>query len=171
MQAAAPIIRFIKAGWGSENFSLDSTSVENEMSVVQYAQLCGDRILLTGDAGRDGLTEAAMYAQSLGLPMPVNIFQVPHHGGRRNLSSELINFWVGPKLPQGLAENQWKFTAAISSAKEDTHHPRKVVFRALRHRGAYIFTTEHRLCVFQKNSKRSFSVMQNVPYSDEQEED
>jgi hypothetical protein len=68
MQVAAPIIRFIKAGWGSEKFSSDPTSVENEMSVIQYAQLCGDRILLTGDAGRDGLTEAAVYAQSLGLP-------------------------------------------------------------------------------------------------------
>ena len=59
MQAAAPVIRLIRAGWGSEKFS---SSVENEMSVIQYAVLCGDKILLTGDAGRDGMTEAADYA-------------------------------------------------------------------------------------------------------------
>jgi len=41
MQAAAPLIRFIKAGWGSEKFSSEPTSVENEMSVIQYATLCG----------------------------------------------------------------------------------------------------------------------------------
>jgi beta-lactamase superfamily II metal-dependent hydrolase len=171
VQAAAPIIRFIKAGWGSEKFSSDPTSVENEMSVVQYAQLCGDSILLTGDAGRDGLTEAALYAQSIGLPVPVSKFQAPHHGGRRNLSSELLDFWVGPKLPRMLPENQWRFTAAISSAKEDTDHPRKAVLRALRHRGAYILTTEDTPCILQKNSTRTFRVMQNVPYPDEQEGD
>ncbi len=62
MQAAAPLVRFIKAGWGSEKFSSEPTSVENEMSVIQYAVLCGDKIVLTGDAGRDALTEAANYA-------------------------------------------------------------------------------------------------------------
>ena len=48
MQAAAPIIRFIKAGWGSEKFAPEPTSAENEMSVIQYATLCGDRILADG---------------------------------------------------------------------------------------------------------------------------
>jgi hypothetical protein len=95
MQAAAPLIRFIKAGWGSEKFAPEPTSVENEMSVIQYATLCDDRILLTGDAGRDGLTEAAQYAVNKGLSVPVNKFQAPHHGGRHNLSSELLDFWVG----------------------------------------------------------------------------
>src|SRR4051812_6681185 len=52
-QAAAPLIRYVKAGWGSEKFSPEPTSVENEMSVIQCATLCGDRIALTGDAGRD----------------------------------------------------------------------------------------------------------------------
>jgi hypothetical protein len=45
MQAAAPALRFIKAGWGSEKFSSEPTSVENEMSVIQYALLCGDKIV------------------------------------------------------------------------------------------------------------------------------
>jgi hypothetical protein len=138
MHAAAPLIHFIKAGWGSEKFSAEATSVENKMSVIQYAVLCGDKILLTGDAGRDGLTEAAHYAVNNGHPVPVNKIQAPHHGGRRNLSSELLDFWVGVRLAQMVPKGQEKFEAVISSAKEDTAHPRKAVLRALRHRGAFI---------------------------------
>ena len=42
----------MKSLWGNEVFSEEETSAENEMSVVQYAKLCGKKILLTGDAGR-----------------------------------------------------------------------------------------------------------------------
>lgn len=171
MQAAAPIIRLIKAGWGSEKFSPEPTSVENEMSVIQYANLCGDKILLTGDAGRDGLLEAAQYAVRNGLAVPVNKFQVPHHGGRHNLSSDLLDFWVGPKLSQMLPKGQEKFEAAISAADEDKAHPRKVVLRALRHRGGFVLTTEDRPVIIQRNSSRTWTVAENVPYPDEQEED
>jgi beta-lactamase superfamily II metal-dependent hydrolase len=171
MQAAAPLIRFVKAGWGSEKFSSEPTSVENEMSVIQYATLCGDRILLTGDAGRDGLLEAAQYAVNNGLSVPVDKFQAPHHGGRHNLSSELLDFWVGPRLAQMVPKGQEKFEAAISSAKEDTAHPRKAVLRALRHRGAFILTTEDMPVIIQRNSTRTWNVVENVAYPDEQEED
>lgn len=171
LQAAAPVIRFIRAGWGSEKFSAEATSAENEMSVIQYAILCGDKILLTGDAGRDGLTEAAHYAVNSGLSVPVNKFQAPHHGGRRNLSSELLDFWVGPQLTQMVPAGQEKFTAVISSAKEDTAHPRNAVLRALRHRGAFILTTEDAPAIVQRNSTRTWNVAENVPYPDEQEED
>ena len=170
MQAAAPLVRFIKAGWGSEKFAPEPTSVENEMSVIQHATLCGDRILLTGDAGRDGLLEAAQYALTNGFGVPVNKFQVPHHGGRHNLSSELLDFWVGPRLPQMLPAGQEKFEAAISSAEEDTAHPRKVVLRALRHRGAFVLTTEKLPAIFQRNSSRTWTPVGNVPYPDEQED-
>jgi hypothetical protein len=47
MKPIAPIISFIKAGWGSEKFSTEETSVENEMSLVQYALLNGHKIVLT----------------------------------------------------------------------------------------------------------------------------
>jgi hypothetical protein len=128
--------------------------------------------VLTGDAGRDGLTEAANYAPQAGLILPgVDKFQAPHHGGRRNLSSEILDRWLGSRLPQMPPEGQTLFTAMISSAKEDPDHPRKAVLRALRHRGAFILTTENRACIVQRNSKRTFTYVQNVPYPDEQEED
>jgi beta-lactamase superfamily II metal-dependent hydrolase len=171
MQAAAPAIRLVKAGWGSEKFSAEPTSVENEMSVIQYAVLCGDKILLTGDAGRDGLTEAAHYAVSNGHAVPVNRFQAPHHGGRHNLSSDLLDFWVGPRLAQAVPKGQEKFEAVISAAKEDAAHPRKAVLRGLRHRGAYVLTTEEMPIILQRNSSRTWTMVENVPYPDEQEED
>jgi beta-lactamase superfamily II metal-dependent hydrolase len=171
MRAAEPVIHFIKAGWGSEKFSTEATSVENEMSVIQSAVLCGDKILLTGDAGRDGLTEAAHYAVNNGHSVPVNRFQAPHHGGRRNLSSELLDFWVGSRLAQMVPKGQEKFQAVISSAKEDAAHPRKAVLRALRHRGAFILTTENTPVILQRNSTRTWTVAENIAYPDEQEED
>ena len=49
--AAAKAMVYAKASWGAEVFSANPTSAENEMSVVQYAHLCGEKVLLTGDVG------------------------------------------------------------------------------------------------------------------------
>jgi beta-lactamase superfamily II metal-dependent hydrolase len=170
MELVEPVVAFVKAGWGSENFSSEETSVENEMTVVQYAMLCGDKIVLTGDAGRGALTEAAEYAPLAGLFLPgVTRFQAPHHGGRRNVSTALLDRWLGPRLPQMLPEGSEVFTAMISSAKEDTDHPRKAVLRGLRHRGAFIATTENGPFTVYRNINRGWTPLRNVPYPDEQE--
>jgi Metallo-beta-lactamase superfamily len=142
-QAAAKVISLLKAAWGEEVFSSGETSAENEMSVVQFANLCGKNILLTADAGRAALAEAADYAPNIGLSLPgIDQFQVPHHGSRRNVSSEILDCWLGERLPLKPANGDWKFIAAISSAAKDKDHPRKAVVRALFHRGARVLTTE-----------------------------
>src|SRR5262245_50843458 len=172
MQAVSRAIRFIKSGWGSEKFSSEETSTENEMSVIQYAVLNNEKILLTGDAGRGALKEAADYAPFVGLQLPgIDRFQVPHHGGRRNVSTELLDRWLGPRLSSPLPEGQKRFTAMISSAKEDTDHPRKAVLRAMRHRGAFIATSENGPFSVATGINRGCYSMTNVPYPDEQEED
>jgi beta-lactamase superfamily II metal-dependent hydrolase len=172
----APIraaVRFIKAGWGSEKFSPEETSVENEMSVIQYGILSGHRILLTGDAGRDAMTEAAHIAPYVGITLPgIDRFQAPHHGGRRNLSTAILDHWLGPRLAQPLPAGQTRFVAMISAAKEDQEHPRKAVVRALIHRGAFVATTENG--PFRVSGgvapNRGWSSMQPASYPDEQEE-
>lgn len=172
MKAVAPAIQLIREGWGSERFSNEDTSVENEMSVVQFASLNGDTIVLTGDAGRGAMTEAADYAPYAGLQLPgVRKFQAPHHGGRRNLSTQILDRWLGPRLARMLPEGQETFTAMISSAKEDADHPRKAVLRALRHRGAFIATTEDGAFRTSRNApaRDGWTTMTNVPYPDEQE--
>lgn len=142
-KAAAKVVTLLRAAWGVEAFSPEETSAENEMSVIQYASLCGKRILLTADAGRVGLAEAADYAPVVGLNLPgVDRFQVPHHGSRRNVSTEILDRILGPRLPARPATPQNAFAAIISSAKADEQHPRKAVVRALIHRGATVVTTE-----------------------------
>lgn len=140
---AAKAVNLIKAAWGEEVFSTQETSAENEMSVIQYANLCGKRVLLTGDAGRAALAEAADYAPFVGLHLPgIDRMQIPHHGSRKNVSTELLDRWLGPRLAEKPAEGQETFTAIVSSALEDKDHPRNSVVRAFQHRGAKVIATE-----------------------------
>jgi hypothetical protein len=135
--------KFIRAAWGKETFPPDGTSNENEMSVVQFARLCGKAIVLTADAGRDGLAEAADYAPLVGLTLPggVNRFQIPHQGGRHNVSTEILDRWFGERLAEPPAKGQETFNAIVSAARDDEDHPRNVVIRAFKHRGAKVSST------------------------------
>jgi len=142
-KAAAKDVALLRAPWGDESFSPEETSPENDMSVVQYALLCDIKVLLTADAGRRALSEAADYAPYVGLALPgIDRIQVPHHGSRRNISTEILDRWVGAPLPSPPAKGEEKFTAIVSCAKKDEDHPRKAVVRAFMHRGAEVFTTQ-----------------------------
>jgi beta-lactamase superfamily II metal-dependent hydrolase len=163
------VINFIKGAWGVEVFSPEETSSENEMSVIQYANIAGEKILLTGDAGRGALLEAARYAPYAGLLLPgIDRFQVPHHGSRRNVSTEVLDLWLGARLP-GKVEP--KFTAIISSAKKDEDHPRKAVVRALWHRGARVLSTEGQSIRTHQNAPdRGWTYAVPLDYPEDQEE-
>src|SRR5205823_5855622 len=114
-EIARPVVKFIRAGWGSEKFSTEDTSTQNEMSVVQFANFNGRTVVLTGDAGRNAMNEAADYAPQTGLLLPgVSDFQAPHHGGRRNVNSAVLDRWLGPILPQLLRQGHERFKAVIS---------------------------------------------------------
>jgi len=169
---AAAVVSFVRAAWGEEVFSPEETSAENEMSVVQFARLCGLRLLLTGDAGRAALSEAADYAPAVGLGLPgIDRFQVPHHGSRRNVSTEVLDRWLGERLSSQPLSGQEKFQAIISSAKEDEAHPRRAVVRAVIHRGARVFATEGAdLQLHQNAPSRGWQSAQPLSYPQEQEE-
>lgn len=160
-----------KAAWGDEYFPAGETSNENEMSVVQYAYLNGCKILLTGDTGRTGLKEVIDYAPLAGLTLPgIDRFQVPHHGGRRNISTELLDQLLGErKTAQG---GKTTFTAVISAARADEDHPRKSVVRAMHHRGAHVISTEGSdKCTSKDAPQRDgYSFAECLPYPDEQED-
>lgn len=166
------VVNLIKAAWGSEVFPAEDTSAENEMSVVQYAELSGKKILLTGDTGREGLQEFVDYAPFLGVTLPgIDRFQVPHHGSRRNVSTELLDKILGPRLDSKVADDSTKFTAIISSAKEDEDHPRKAVVRAMHHRGAHVVSTEGQAIRTHMNAPaRNWNPLPNMPYPDDQED-
>ncbi|MGO8054925.1 ComEC/Rec2 family competence protein [Rhizobium leguminosarum] len=164
----------VRAAWGAEAFSAEATSAENEMSVVQYAELCNKRILLTGDTGREGLQEVINFAPYVGWALPgVDRFQVPHHGSRRNVSSELLDQIIGPRLLAKLPDGETRFTAIISSAEADEDHPRKSVVRAMLHRGAHVVWTEGNAVRTGLNApaRDGWVAIPNAPYPEEQEED
>ncbi|NHN89815.1 MULTISPECIES: MBL fold metallo-hydrolase [Acetobacter] len=141
VEKAKTVVALLRASWGAEAFPPGDTSNENEMSVVQYATLNGKKILLTADTGRNGLQEVIDHAPYVGLTLPgIDRFQVPHHGGRHNVNADLLNAIVGPILQE--PQETGHFQAYISSAKADEDHPRKVVQRALIHRGANLHMTE-----------------------------
>ena len=130
------------AAWGEENLKGDTegTTPDNETSIVQFANVCGKQILLTGDAGVRALTEARWAASQMGIAAcPPDWFQVPHHGSRRNLSSSVLDAWVGPRRPSPLQEP--RFNAIISANQNDKEHPKKAVIRALIHRGGGAYQT------------------------------
>ena len=137
-----------RAAWGEENLKGDTegTSPDNEISIVQFANVCGKKVLLTGDAGVRALTEAHQAALQMGiLTGPVDWFQVPHHGSRRNLSSDVLDMWLGTKL-QGSMQST-ALWAVISANQNDLDHPKKAVVRGLIHRGRRVFQTDGTLNV------------------------
>lgn len=171
-EAGRAISDVISAVWGDEIFSNESTSAENEMSIVQYAMFNGHKILLTGDAGRDALTEAADFAPYVGLTLPgIDRFQVPHHGSRRNVSTELLDRWLGEKPLFKPTSEDTSFTAIVSASKEDEHHPRKAVVRAMIHRKGRVITTESAgICTSNNAPEREgWSACTPLEYPEEQE--
>ena len=163
----------IAAIWGSENLLGGSTDAENEMSIVQIGKLCGKQILLTGDAGTDGLNEAFNFAKSIpNIKLPgVNFLQSPHHGSRHNLSSEVLDKLVGSKFSCN-EERSFRFTAYIDASKKDESHPHNAVVRALYHRGGDVFTSEDNSIRHKsKNAPdRDWGASTPLPYPEEQEE-
>lgn len=160
----------VKAPWFHEYFPVEGTSSENEMSVVQYANICGKRIMLTGDTGRDGLTKAAEYGPYVGLQLPgLWMFQVPHHGGRHNVNTEVLDTWLGERLPSPTTTHS--FNALCSSAKADEHHPKNSVIRAIHHRGGHFAATEGQNLCLAHGINRGWSPVPQWPYPEQHEED
>jgi hypothetical protein len=164
--------RYGKHPWGHEIFPEEDTPDENNTSVMQYADFCQTRLLLTGDAGRGAFALAMDYLKSQGIRMPgLNLFQVPHHGSRHNVKTEMLNDWLGPILPERPAKGH--FTAIVSSAEKDKDHPRKCVVRAMMHRGANYAETEGKNTRFNSASaptRDGWGPASPLPYPEDQEE-
>lgn len=168
-EAAKQARALVAAAWGEEYFPGGDTSSENEMSVVQFAYLNGTKILLTADTGRAGLREVIDYAPNVGLLLPgIDRFQVPHHGGRHNVNTTLLDELLGPRLDK---KGEPNFSAFVSSAKADPDHPRHSVVRAMYHRGAKVHTTEGNSVRTHMNAgTRGWSAAIPVPYPTDQED-
>ena len=161
------------AEWGKENLKGDTegTSSENETSIVQFAEVCGKTILLTGDAGVRALTEAHQAACAMRKPIgSLDWFQAPHHGSRRNVSTDVLNTWLGQILPEALTP-QAGTLAIISANQNDTEHPKKAVVRAMFHRGRSVYQTSGILWIRSNNAPwRNWGQAIPLKYPHDQEE-
>lgn len=168
--------KLVRAAWGEELFSTEHTEPDNELSIVQFADFNGHRVLLTGDAGRRGLVCAITQARAQRIDISgLRVFQAPHHGSRRNVDAGILDALLGFKIPQPMYWDQMpQRWAMISAAEKDPDHPRKAIVRALAHRGYRPVTQEGAGWVrFYNEALTTFhgSPLRMLPYPDSHEAD
>ena len=125
--------KWLDETWDVETLSNnpEPCTASNEACVVQFGEIDGTRILLTADVGPAGLSEAADYAQTLGLLSPPHVVQIPHHGSRRNVTPAILDRWLGPKMQTGGVFG----TAFCSVGDDKADYPRAQVTNAFTRRG------------------------------------
>ncbi|MFU2678943.1 ComEC/Rec2 family competence protein [Pseudomonas aeruginosa] len=165
-------IQLIAGAWDIE-YLPDSvtTSAENESSAILFGINGGRGYLLTGDAGVESLKAAAEFAtgQGINLPSAVNFVQIPHHGGRHNVSTDALNLIVGEPVPESHSPQR---RAYVSASKKAPTHPKRVVTNAFIRRGFKIGQTKGVAIRHHRNmpARNGYGVMTYVPFHYEVEE-
>lgn len=76
----------------------ETTSAINESSLIILFEYDGVKVLLTGDAGKKGLTNAIDYAYVNNITLnDCNIIKMPHHGSRKNVNPAIMDAFVGSR--------------------------------------------------------------------------
>ncbi len=123
--------------WTNELLREDvATSAENESSVVLFGDMEDESFLLTGDSGVRALGAAIDYASNIGINLQdVKLQQIPHHGGRHNISPSILDKLIGPRINESDTPHK---TAFVSVAK-GSDHPKKMVVNAYIRRGVNVY--------------------------------
>lgn len=113
----------------------EPTSPENEISTVLYLPWTDDDgsqkgFLFTADAGTAALSDLKSRSENAkGILKQLTWMQVPHHGSRRNLNLDLIDYY-NPKTG---------FVSAEGSKK----HPSTKLINAFNERGSKVYSTHY----------------------------
>lgn len=146
--------------------------MENESSAILFARYDGCGYLLTGDAGVESLKAAAEFAvlRGINLPAEVAFIQIPHHGGRHNVSTEALNLIVGKPLPRGFGE--LTRTAFVSASEKAPKHPKRVVTNAFIRRGFKVGQTKGNSIWHSRGmpSRGNYSALSYLPFHEETDE-
>jgi len=125
---------------------LTGTRPENDSSVILLLTVEGQRVLLTADAGQPALHSAVGVARSREIDLTkLNLFQVPHHGSRRNFDSSILDQIHAP-------------LAVISAPVYSEKHPASSVVDAIIMRGVTLYATRGISLLY------SFNAPQRVGY-------
>ncbi|CCQ40419.1 MBL fold metallo-hydrolase [Yersinia enterocolitica] len=113
----------------------DTTSAQNNASVITQLSIDGKNLVFTGDAGITALT----YAEPLIDKDKLIFIQIPHHGSKRNVGPEILNKILGEPTKEARTV---PLTAIASSAKNGhPKHPHQAVLNAFLRRGAKVLRT------------------------------
>lgn len=137
-------VNWLAEGWDDEhlvNPDENSTSYENNSSVISLFNFAGKKALLTGDAGVPALDNAADKIEELGQDLQdFSFVQIPHHGSKRNVGPTVLDKLLGSV---GFFGQKTKFTAFVSaSSGGEPKHPNKRVVNAFIRRGAKVIATQ-----------------------------
>ncbi|HFM2112196.1 TPA: ComEC/Rec2 family competence protein, partial [Escherichia coli] len=113
----------------------DTTSAQNNSSVILKLEIDGRTLVFTGDAGITALDQASQYINKESL----RFIQVPHHGSRRNVGPDVLDKLVGNIVNEG---EKREITAFVSCAPGSDKHPHQAVINAFTRRGAKVIATE-----------------------------
>lgn len=141
--AVKGVAGYVAAKWGVEYLpETVTTSAENESSAILFAAIGNKGYLLTGDAGIESLRAAATFASENGIDLPtrVTFAQIPHHGGRHNVSTETLNLLIGKPL-ETPPEKPVR-SAIVSVGALAPRHPKKAVTNAFVSRGFKVAKTK-----------------------------
>jgi beta-lactamase superfamily II metal-dependent hydrolase len=168
------VASFINSSWKYDTLRDDvKTSAENESSVILFLPLKNHPILLTGDAGIKALSNAAYFAEStlkIHLHEILKFIQIPHHGSRHNVSSSILDKIVG--IRKNSNDGQTSKIAFVSSSKESTKHPKKVVINSFIRRGVKVFNTKGKAIRHSYNMPKrpGWVSLEPMCFSDKEEE-
>lgn len=117
------------------------TSAENDMSLNMLLTVAGAKVLFTGDSGTQGLYKTIMYTIEKDISLKdLDVFDVPHHGSRRNLSKGILKY-INAKY------------SIISCSKEGSpKHPSPIVTNSLNRRNMNPLWTKGNLINFRAGS-------------------
>lgn len=134
--------------WGKDSLKENATTEpDNETSTVILGDMEGEYFLLTGDVGIRGLRCAIEYADSIGSNIQENVtfYEIPHHGGRHNVSPSILNDLLGEIVEEGTTTSKTAYTCT----GKGSDHPRQMVVNAFVRRGVKVYTTDGRT-IFHK---------------------
>ena len=147
------IVDFVKSlmeSWGDEKLRENViTTAENEMSTVILGEMEEETFLLTADVGIRGLKIALDYAESIEKKLKdnVSVYQIPHHGGRHNVSTSILNQLIGAVVEEGETIEK----KAIVCSGKNSDHPLQMVVNAFRRRGLEVYNASGFTINYRKN--------------------
>ena len=162
--------KMLRSFWGVDTIREgEQTTPENETSIVLRTSPEGDNpFVLTADAGCIALKEALDFADSKGIPLnQCSFVQMPHHGGRHNVSPSILNRLLGPIVPEGKSPTKTSFV----SVGDGSDHPRKCVVNAFIHRGCSVYVCRTKPLHHHEGDipKRDWGPATKEPYSQDVE--